>query len=99
MGPMTALFSFDSSSTATAPAAAAPKRSFARVCGDAVAALAKSARRSASDRRMRDQLADLDDALLKDIGIADDELHMIRARRHFTPRAWLASGVNGTWTA
>ncbi len=94
MGPMTAQFSVDHDSVA-APA----KRSFARVCVDVVANLAAAARQHAINRRLRDQLAEMDDALLKDIGIADDELHMIRARRQFTPRRWAASSLNGGWTA
>ena len=53
-------------------------------------------RRDASDRRLRDQLAEMDSAMLKDIGIADDEIHLIRARSHFTPRAWADRGVDKT---
>ena len=45
-------------------------------------------RRSAAERRLRDKLADMDDALLRDIGIAEDEIYRIRARERFTPRAW-----------
>ena len=98
MGPMTALFTVDHA--AETITTAAQKRSVARICADGLANLVTSARRSASNRRLRDQLADMDDAMLKDIGIADDELHMIRARRQFTPRAWAASGMNGSgWTA
>jgi uncharacterized protein YjiS (DUF1127 family) len=44
--------------------------------------------RSAADRRLRDKLAEMDDALLRDIGIAEDEIYRIRARERFTPRAW-----------
>ena len=44
--------------------------------------------RSAAERRLRDRLADMDDALLRDIGIAEDEIYRIRARERFTPRAW-----------
>jgi uncharacterized protein YjiS (DUF1127 family) len=45
-------------------------------------------KRSAAERRLRDKLADMDDALLRDIGIAEDEIYRIRARERFTPRAW-----------
>ena len=45
-------------------------------------------RRSAAERRLRDQLAGMDDALLRDIGIAEDEIYRIRARERFTPEAW-----------
>ena len=55
-------------------------------------------RRDAADRRLRDQLAEMDDAMLRDIGIADDELHLIRARDRFTPRAWANRGMgNARW--
>lgn len=97
MGPMTALLTTTDYPNATA--AAEPKRSFVRVCFDAAANLVAAARRASGNRRMREQLAEMDDAILKDIGIADDELHMIRARRHFTPRAWASSTINSSgWT-
>ena len=44
--------------------------------------------RAAAERRLRNKLADMDDALLRDIGIAEDEIYRIRARERFTPRAW-----------
>lgn len=51
-------------------------------------------RRAAADRNLRDQLAGMDDAMLRDIGIAADEIHRIRSRDRFTPRAWaVAAGV------
>jgi uncharacterized protein YjiS (DUF1127 family) len=37
---------------------------------------------------MRRELASLDDALLRDIGIDDEEIHRVRALERFTPRAW-----------
>jgi uncharacterized protein YjiS (DUF1127 family) len=46
-------------------------------------------RRRAADRRLRDDLAEMDEALLRDIGIAEDEVHRVRARERFTPRAWV----------
>jgi uncharacterized protein YjiS (DUF1127 family) len=42
-----------------------------------------------NDRRMREKLADLPDPLLRDIGIAEEEIPRIRARERFTPRSWL----------
>lgn len=45
-------------------------------------------RKAAADRRLRDQLAGMDDALLRDIGIAEDEITRIRSFDRFTPRAW-----------
>jgi uncharacterized protein YjiS (DUF1127 family) len=46
-------------------------------------------RRKASERALRRHLADLDDVLLKDIGVADDEIVRVRRMECFTPRAWL----------
>ena len=34
--------------------------------------------------------------MLRDIGIADDELHLIRARDRFTPRAWAGRGLGSS---
>lgn|SRR5690554_5559203 len=45
-------------------------------------------RAAAEERRVRQHLATLPDALLRDIGIAEDELHRIRACERFTPRLW-----------
>lgn len=50
--------------------------------------LIRSVRRAVAERRLRDTLADMDDALLMDIGVARDEIYRIRARERFTPRAW-----------
>ena len=69
------------------------KRSFS----SRVAAMIESFRRDAADRRLREQLADMDDAMLRDIGIADDEMHMIRARNRFTPRAWASRPQGSRW--
>lgn len=80
MGPFTALMTVDHAGTADH----AEKRTIlSRLAG-----LFDAIRRDAADRRLREQLADMDDALLRDIGVADDELHKIRARDSFTPRAW-----------
>ena len=69
------------------------KRSFSSRIG----ALVESFRRDAADRRLREQLAEMDDAMLRDIGIADDEMHMIRARDRFTPRAWAGRARGSVW--
>lgn len=42
-----------------------------------------------AERLARDHLAELDQRLLADIGIAHDEVALVRARVRFTPRAWL----------
>jgi uncharacterized protein YjiS (DUF1127 family) len=49
----------------------------------------KRLRRRAAERRMRDELALLDDAMLRDIGIAEDEIQRVRNLEHFTPRSWM----------
>lgn len=41
-----------------------------------------------AERQMRYKLANLSDAMLRDIGIADDEIPRVRALERFTPRAW-----------
>jgi uncharacterized protein YjiS (DUF1127 family) len=94
MGPFTALMTVDHAATE----AHVEKRSFVRAAIDTVTGGFAGLRREASDRRLRDQLAEMDDAMLRDIGIADDEIHMIRARDRFTPRAWNSRGVGrGRW--
>ncbi len=45
-------------------------------------------RRAAAERRMRADLSELDAHLLRDIGVADDEIGRVRACEPFTPRAW-----------
>lgn len=46
-------------------------------------------RKSAADRSLRRQLMGLDDAILRDIGIAEDEIWRVRSGDTFTPRAWM----------
>jgi uncharacterized protein YjiS (DUF1127 family) len=41
-----------------------------------------------ADHRLRAELAELDDHMLRDLGIAEDELARVHARDRFTPRAW-----------
>lgn len=41
-----------------------------------------------AERRRRAALAELDPSLLRDIGVAADEVPRIHAREPFTPRAW-----------
>ena len=38
--------------------------------------------------RLRNTLADLSDAQLLDIGVAEDEITRVRSFERFTPRAW-----------
>jgi uncharacterized protein YjiS (DUF1127 family) len=45
-------------------------------------------RAAAEERHVRRQLAELDDAMLRDIGIAPDEIARVRAEQKFTPRGW-----------
>lgn len=48
----------------------------------------KRIRAAAEGRRVRNHLATLPDSMLRDIGIAEDEIHRIRACERFTPRSW-----------
>lgn len=45
-------------------------------------------RQARADYDLRAELASLDDAVLRDIGIAEDEISRVIAREDFTPRAW-----------
>ena len=47
-------------------------------------------RQARADRALRADLAALDDAILRDIGVATDELPRIHAQEPFTPRSWTA---------
>jgi uncharacterized protein YjiS (DUF1127 family) len=47
-----------------------------------------SLRKSSSDRALRRHLAELDDTLLRDIGIGEDEIWRVRAQQSFKPRNW-----------
>lgn len=62
---------------------------------NAVAQAFAALQRAQSERRMREQLAGMDDSLLIDIGIERDEIIRVRAGERFTPRRWqdqLAAG-------
>jgi uncharacterized protein YjiS (DUF1127 family) len=48
----------------------------------------KSVKKSSADRSLRHQLAQMDDAMLRDIGIDMDEIWRVRAGHAFTPRDW-----------
>ena len=45
-------------------------------------------RQRAADRAVRRQLANMDDALLRDIGVGEDEIWRVRRGERFIPRAW-----------
>ena len=47
-------------------------------------------RHANAERRLRRDLADLDDSILRDIGVATDEIGRVRAGEEFTPRNWRA---------
>jgi uncharacterized protein YjiS (DUF1127 family) len=89
MGPISALFTADFNTAATNDAVAA-KPSAGRSAVDVLKAMVANARKAATERNLRKELADMDDALLRDIGVADDEIYLIRAGQVFTPRAWAA---------
>ncbi len=42
-----------------------------------------------ADKRLRETLANLRDATLLDIGIAEDEIERVRSKENFTPRSWV----------
>ena len=50
--------------------------------------LGASLRAGLDQRRLRHNLAELDPTLLRDIGVAEDEIARIRASEPFTPRTW-----------
>jgi uncharacterized protein YjiS (DUF1127 family) len=85
MGPISGLFTADFTAAATADVT---KPSVGRTVYTAVASMITTARKSAAERHLRVELANMDDALLKDIGVAEDEIYLIRAGQVFTPRAW-----------
>ena len=83
----------------TASTAAPNKPSAARAAFAAFSAMVASARKAAAERHLRAALAEMDDSLLRDIGVADDEIYLIRASQVFTPRAWATKRSVRTWTA
>lgn len=44
--------------------------------------------KAAAERRLRDQLAEMSTEMLLDIGIREEEVHLVRHRVAFTPREW-----------
>ena len=92
MGPFTALMTVDHADIETA----GQKNSLIRKSASWVGAFLQTVRTEAQNRRLRDQLADMDTSMLRDIGIADDEIHMIRARNKFTPRGWADRGIGAS---
>jgi uncharacterized protein YjiS (DUF1127 family) len=68
--------------------AAAEAQSRRRGLAGTVQQMAAAWKVARAERAARATLAELDDHLLKDIGIAEDEMHRVRARERFTPRVW-----------
>jgi uncharacterized protein YjiS (DUF1127 family) len=95
MGPISAFFTPDMT-TAAAPET---KPSVIKSAFSAASAIIADARKAAADRNLRRELAAMDDALLRDIGVAEDEIYLIRAGRVFTPRAWNPTTVAQNWAA
>ena len=48
----------------------------------------QNVKQSFANRALRQQLAEMDTAMLRDIGIDQDEIWRIRAGHTFTPRDW-----------
>ena len=88
MGPISAFITADLNHAAVTDAASA-KPSATRSVFSTLTALLATARKTSNDRNLRKELASMDDALLRDIGVADDEIYLIRAGKAFTPRAWV----------
>jgi uncharacterized protein YjiS (DUF1127 family) len=84
MGPISALFTADLTTTATTE----KKASALRAAFVSLQGLIQNARKASAERHLRVELANMDDSLLRDIGVADDEIYLIRAGQVFTPRAW-----------
>ena len=75
----------DAAATAST-AAGRTTAGFARALGQFVSGL----RSATQARRMRTELAELDAHLLRDIGIAEDEIPRVHAQEAFVPRNWRA---------
>jgi uncharacterized protein YjiS (DUF1127 family) len=90
---MDSISNLDSDDFAAAPV---KKKSLVASAFANFAVMMDSARRAAAQRHLRTELAAMDDLLLRDIGVAEDEIYLIRAGQVFTPRAWaVKSGL--TW--
>jgi uncharacterized protein YjiS (DUF1127 family) len=76
---------FTASADDLVPDDASSQWSLRGVFASSVAAM----RNRAANRSLRRQLSGLDDAILRDIGIGEDEIWRMRAGNAFTPRAWL----------
>jgi uncharacterized protein YjiS (DUF1127 family) len=85
MGPISAFFTADYSPAVNPEA---QKSSAVRSTVTALSTMITNARKAAAGRHLRAELAEMDDSLLKDIGVAEDEIYLIRAGQVFTPRAW-----------
>ncbi len=62
--------------------------SFASQAWSKLAAVFVGIRKHHADRMLREELSELDTKLLRDIGIAYDEIPRVRARERFTPKTW-----------
>jgi uncharacterized protein YjiS (DUF1127 family) len=94
MGPISGLFTADFTPTVNADTVEKP--SAIRTAFAALSTAVAQARKSAAERHLRAELADMDDSLLKDIGIAEDEIYLIRAGQVFTPRGWTSKTINAS---
>lgn len=65
----------------------APKSTSGGLLAPLAAVLARWSK-AAAERRLRDQLAEMSDQMLLDIGIREEEFHLVRNRIDFTPHAW-----------
>jgi uncharacterized protein YjiS (DUF1127 family) len=86
MGPISAFVTADYTAATTTQVKQA---SVVRMVYAALSTTIIKARKSAAERQLRADLAEMNDSLLKDIGVAEDEIYLIRAGHVFTPRAWV----------
>jgi uncharacterized protein YjiS (DUF1127 family) len=96
MGPISGLFTADFSNTTATDTDKKP--SAVRIAIAALNTVVANARKASAERHLRAELADMDDSLLKDIGVAEDEIYLIRAGQVFTPRAWAQKSGTRVWT-
>jgi uncharacterized protein YjiS (DUF1127 family) len=91
METMTALVTADFKSSASTSRHAASSAAAVEPAGPSLLSRMLAAWRQArAADRLRADLAGMNDALLRDIGIADDEIFLVRQEARFTPRAWTA---------
>jgi uncharacterized protein YjiS (DUF1127 family) len=96
---MELLNALETADFSTASTAAVKKPSAVRNAFAALSTMIASSRKASAERHLRAELAEMDETLLRDIGVADDEIYLIRSGEVFTPRAWTRNPGGRAWTA